>query len=117
MYWPSSLGATYSISSYLQDIDHEVAAAGRLIDWVAARRHGLGRDLPRAGNGGLQLRRRRGRQRVGDRRRDRGGCADQDQHPSRNCGGQHQVTSRASAWRPPADGGNEAATCFPDSSG
>ena len=29
------------------------------------------------------------------------------QHPSRNCGGQHQVTSRASAWRPPADGDNE----------
>ena len=58
-------------------VGHEVAAAGRLIDWVAARRHGLGRDLPRAGNGGLQLRRRRDRQRVSGWRRDRGGCADQ----------------------------------------
>jgi hypothetical protein len=61
----------------IEHVGHEVTAAGRLIDGVAARRHGFARDLPRAGNGGLQLRRRRRRQRVGDRRRDRSGCADQ----------------------------------------
>jgi len=61
----------------IEHVGHEVAAAGRLIDRIAARRHGLDRDLPRAGNGGLQPRCQCGWQRVGDRRRDRSGCTNQ----------------------------------------
>jgi len=62
----------------VEHVSHEVAAARRLIHRVVHRRHGLGRDLPRAGDGGLQFRLRSGRYRVGgDRRRDRGSGADE----------------------------------------
>jgi len=62
----------------VEHVGHEVAAARRLIHRVARRRHGLGRDLQRARNGSLQSLLRRGRDRVGrDRRRNRGGGADE----------------------------------------
>ena len=62
----------------VEHVGHKVAAAGRLIDRVVGRRHGLGRDLPGAGKRSYRLLRLDGRHGVGrNGRRDRSSGADE----------------------------------------
>ena len=61
----------------IEDIDHEVPAARRLIRWVIRRRHGLGSRLQQAWNCSLQPFLGSSRDNLGSGRRDnRGGRAD-----------------------------------------
>ena len=62
----------------VEHIGHKVAAAGRLIDRVGGRRHGLSGDLPGAGKRSYRLLRLDGRHGVGrNGRRDRSSGADE----------------------------------------
>jgi hypothetical protein len=62
----------------LDDVDHIVAAARRLIHRIGRRRHGFGRDLPRARQRRLGFAQRRSRHGAGRNGRcDRCGGADE----------------------------------------
>ena len=83
----------------LEHVDHEVAAARGLVDRILDRRHGLGRDLPRPGNGGLSASAARPAARwrpaARPRRRRRQAA------PFRKLRRADQATSGVSAWRLP----------------